>query len=163
MVGRRNNSAFALFLALLSGVSLARADVGHLPGEFSVDATGAATYQIPLRVPVGAAGMQPELAFLYHSRAGNGQLGLGWSLSGLSVIARCSAMRDSEGVSHTAGVNLSPSDRFCLDGQPLRHQAGAYGASGTLYFTEVQSSSMSGATARQRVHPRTSRSTTGRA
>ena len=119
----------------------ARATVlpGYTPGEFSVDPTGAATYQIPLAVPPGAAGMQPDLALLYHSRAGNGQLGVGWSLSGLSVISRCPAIRDSEGVDFPGGVTLSATDRFCLDGQTLRHQSGTYGGNGVLYFTEIQS------------------------
>lgn len=49
---------------------------GHSPAEFSVDPAGASAYQVPLRVPPGVAGMQPELAFLYHSRAGTGQLGV---------------------------------------------------------------------------------------
>jgi hypothetical protein len=127
-----------LVLALLAGESMAQV-AGHTPGEFSVDATGAATYQVPLKVPPGTAGMQPDLALLYHSRAGNGQLGVGWSLSGLSAITRCPSMRDSQGVSHSDGVTLSATDRFCLDGQPLRHQSGSYGANGTLYFTEIQS------------------------
>jgi RHS repeat-associated protein len=123
---------------LLAGETMAQV-AGNTPGEFSVDPTGAATYRIPLVVPSGTAGMQPDLALLYHSRSGNGQLGVGWSVSGLSAITRCPAIRDAEGVAHVGGVTLSPADRFCLDGQPLRHQAGSYGADGTVYYTEIQS------------------------
>lgn len=85
--------------ALWAGEIMAQV-AGHTPGEFSVDPSGAATYRIPLQVPPGAAGMQPDLALLYHSRTGNGHLGVGWSLSGLSVITRCPALRDQAGVAH---------------------------------------------------------------
>jgi hypothetical protein len=34
--------------------------------------------------------MQPELSINYNSNAGNGQLGVGFSLGGLSIIHRCS-------------------------------------------------------------------------
>ncbi|HUG98198.1 MAG TPA: FG-GAP-like repeat-containing protein, partial [Gammaproteobacteria bacterium] len=133
-----------MVMAAVLGATLAAGDAaaqvaGFTPGEFSVDPTGAATYRIPLKVPLGAAGMQPGLALLYHSRAGNGQLGVGWSVSGLSTINRCAALRDSEGVSDAGGVTLASTDRFCLDGQQLRHQGGSYGADGTLYLTEIQS------------------------
>lgn len=128
-----------LIIGMFLPFSLRAQVPGFTPGEFSVDPAGAATYQVPLQVPPGTAGMQPDLALLYHSRAGNGQLGVGWSVSGLSAITRCASIRDSEGVSYSDGVTLSATDRFCLDGQPLRHQAGTYGANGTLYFTEIQS------------------------
>ena len=137
-IGRSLSVALMLATGGLAMPVLAQ-EAGYTPGEFSVDPAGAATYQVPLSVPPGAAGMQPELALLYHSRAGNGQLGVGWSLSGLSAISRCPAIRDSEGVARSDGVTLSSSDRFCLDGQLLRHQSGTYGANGVRYFTEVQS------------------------
>lgn len=131
---------FALVALLISFVSPTYSQVvGHTPGEFSVDPTGAATYQIPLSLPPGAAGMQPDLALLYHSRAGNGHLGVGWSVSGLSAITRCPALLDQDGVPRAGGVTLSNTDRFCLDGQPLRHQSGTYGGTGVAYFTEIQS------------------------
>jgi RHS repeat-associated protein len=123
----------------LAAAKVGAQEVGYTAGEFSVDPTGAATYRIPLEVPPGTAGMRPDLALLYHSRAGNGQLGVGWSVSGLSTIARCPALLDQEGETRAGGVTLSGSDRFCLDGQPLRHQGGTYGAGGTEYFTEIQS------------------------
>jgi RHS repeat-associated protein len=43
--------------------------------------TGAAPYQVKLAVPPGIAGHQPALALSYSSGTGNGQFGIGWSLS----------------------------------------------------------------------------------
>lgn len=61
--------------------------------------------------------MQPDLALLYNSRAGNGDLGVGWSLSGLSIITRCGSTPQYD--SQWLGPNLTQTDRFCLDGQRL--------------------------------------------
>ena len=60
--------------------------VGTLPGTSSVDDDGSAHYTIPLSVPSGRAGMQPDLALEYSSRGGNGLLGVGWSLTGFSQM-----------------------------------------------------------------------------
>ncbi|WP_199789400.1 SpvB/TcaC N-terminal domain-containing protein [Sorangium cellulosum] len=59
-----------------------------LPGSGQVTPDGAYTYRLPLEVPPGR-GIQPSLAITYSSRAGNGPLGVGFSLSGLSSIQRC--------------------------------------------------------------------------
>ena len=69
-----------VILVLLMGAH-AQGATGRTPGQFSVDATGAATYSIPLWSPPGVAGMAPQLALVYHSRAGNGPLGVGWGPS----------------------------------------------------------------------------------
>jgi hypothetical protein len=44
--------------------------------------------QIPIRVPDGAQGMQPSLVRAYAPNSGNGILGMGWRLVGLSAITR---------------------------------------------------------------------------
>jgi len=113
--------------------------VGTLPGEFSVDPTGASNYRIPIAVPPGVAGMQPDLAFMYSSRAGNGLLGVGWSLSGLSAITRCPQSTAQAG--SFKPVTYRNTDAFCLDGQLLRlvNSAQTYGASGAVYGTEISS------------------------
>lgn len=107
------------------------------PGEFAVSPTGAATYTIPIRVPPGTAGMEPKLALVYNSQAGNGLLGVGWSLSGLSAITRCPQTVAQDGVK--GGVNYDANDRFCLDGQRLVAISGVYGADSTEYRTERES------------------------
>ncbi len=42
--------------------------------------TGAAVYNIPIEVPPGRKGIQPNLALTYNSYTSNGWIGVGWSL-----------------------------------------------------------------------------------
>jgi RHS repeat-associated protein len=86
---------------------------GHTPGRFAVSEDGGATYSIPLWVPPGRAGMQPDLGLAYHSRAGNGPLGVGWRLSGLSRIVRVPKTIASDG--RPGPVRFDAEDRFKLD------------------------------------------------
>lgn len=66
-------------------VDLDEPQVGSLPGTFWVDDLGAARYRIPIVVPVGRAGVQPNLALEYSSRGSDGVFGLGFSLSGARI------------------------------------------------------------------------------
>ena len=125
---------FIFVVTLLS--SLVHAAVHHAGttlGSFDVDAQGAATYSIPLEVPPGINGMQPSLSLNYNSQSGNGLLGMGWSLGGLSSISRCAQNLAQDGKIH--GVDFSNQDRFCLNGQRLVAVNGVYGADGTEYKT----------------------------
>ncbi|MDF0584144.1 FG-GAP-like repeat-containing protein [Bradyrhizobium yuanmingense] len=108
-----------------------------LPGSFSVSPTGAATYSIPIALPPGTAGMVPGLSLDYSSQAGNGLLGVGWTLSGLPSIARCGRTKAQDGA--LGGINYDANDRFCMDGHRLIAISGAYGADGTQYRTEIES------------------------
>lgn len=70
---------------LLAGFSLpaqAGTTPGAIPGRFGVDATGAATYNIPFNLPPGINGLTPQLGLGYHSRRGNGAVGVGWASVG---------------------------------------------------------------------------------
>jgi hypothetical protein len=127
-------SSLAAFLLAATPIA---AQVMALPGKFGVNATGAATYNIPIVVPPGTAGMKPSLSLSYNSQSGNGLLGVGWALEGLASIVRCPRTMAQDGV--IGSVNNDSNDRFCLDGQRLVAISGVYGADGTEYRTEIES------------------------
>jgi Salmonella virulence plasmid 65kDa B protein/FG-GAP-like repeat len=112
---------------------------GKIPGQFAVSPSGAATYSIPIQVPPGIAGMEPKLSLNYNSQAGNGIMGMGWNLGGLSSITRCPQTKAQDGPSAITSVNYDSNDKFCMDGQRLIVVNGEYGATGSEYRTEVES------------------------
>jgi hypothetical protein len=107
-----------------------------LPGKFSVGSSGAATYNIPLAVPPGTAGLAPSLSIEYNSNGSNGLLGIGWSLGGLPSIGRCPQTVAQDGA--LGSINFNNNDRFCMDGQRLVLISGTYGADGAQYRTEIE-------------------------
>lgn len=115
-------------------VSAGNVKMGGTPGAFSVSPSGAAQYEVPLEVVPGRGGFQPKLALSYSSESGNGQVGVGFALSGLSEISRCSKTIADDDI--TDGVRLDNNDRFCLNGQKLVAVSGVYGADGTEYRTK---------------------------
>ncbi|MFM9880348.1 MAG: FG-GAP-like repeat-containing protein [Burkholderiaceae bacterium] len=106
-----------------------------IPSQFGVSPSGAATYSIPIQVPPGVAGLQPKLSLEYNSQSGNGILGMGWNLSGLSAITRCPKTMATDAV--RGSVNYNTEDRFCMDGQRLMINVSTYGAAGSEYRTEI--------------------------
>ncbi len=112
--------------------------IGSTAGQFRVDESGSATYSIPISTPAGTAGVAPEISLNYSSLAGNGLLGRGWSIGGLSAITRCrqTLVHDNSPMP----ITWTNQDRFCLDGQRLILESGAsYGAEDSLYRTEIDS------------------------
>src|SRR3569623_590744 len=99
----------------------ATSSVGATAGSFAVSPSGSATYTVPITVPPGVSNMQPNISLSYDSQSGNGLLGVGWNIAGLSVFHRCGASIDRDGFN--GGVNLDGNDKFCLDGQRLPAQA----------------------------------------
>ena len=120
--------------------------VGAIGGTVNVSALGGAVYSIPIEVLPGKDGMQPTLSVTYNSQAGNGLLGYGWNLSGLSSITRCdkTIYHDNDipnnhiDFSIGDGINYNE-DRFMLDGQRLLSISNnkTYGQDGCEYRTEV--------------------------
>lgn len=96
----------------------ATAPVGTIAGSFSVTDTGAAQYAVPIDVPAGRQGLQPTLAIAYSSDAGNGPLGVGFTLAGASsAISRCGSTIGRDGA--LRAVQFDDGDHFCLDGARL--------------------------------------------
>jgi len=122
--------------ALIVASAQAQAVVGRTDGVASVAATGSARYSIPLSLPPGTNGLAPALAITYDSRSGNGLLGVGFRLTGLSRIQRCARTLAQDG--YVAAAALTTSDALCLDGQRLRLTAGTHGYAGSQYQTEVE-------------------------
>ena len=135
----------SLLLVCFASVSLTGNAQMFTAGEFSVTPSGAASYHIPIKIPSGVAGVQPDLSLTYSSQSGNGLMGIGWGLSGLSAIGRCPKTMSQDGV--RGAINFDTEDRYCLDGQRLlavrdpansNAAVGSYGADGTFYSTEQE-------------------------
>jgi RHS repeat-associated protein len=89
--------------------------LGHpISGSLNVSSTGAATYTIPIEVPDGVRGMQPQLSLTYSSQSGAGIAGLGFHLQGLSAITRTGKNLFYD------GERNNDFSEFMLDGQRLR-------------------------------------------
>jgi RHS repeat-associated protein len=132
----RNGIAFLLLAACLSfAAEPVNADVGRTPGQFAVSPSGGAQYSIPIFAPPGPHGVQPNIALTYNSQQGNGYVGVGWAVSGLSSIYRCTQTIAQDGAA--APVALATSDGYCMDGNRLRLTAGTYGTAGSTYQTEI--------------------------
>ena len=110
----------------------------HGIGEkFSPDLhTGTGNFTIPVALPPGRNGFQPQLNLVYSTGNGNGPFGLGWNLSIPGVSRKTSKgipqLRRSQGRFHPVRRGrpgsgqesghddpLSPSDRRVVRGDPL--------------------------------------------
>ena len=90
---------------------------GTIVGNFSVSPTGAASYNVPLQLPSGINGMTPELTLNYSSQGGDGIMGDGWSLGGISVISRVPYTYYYNDDAQT--VTFNDNDQLSLNGSHL--------------------------------------------
>ncbi len=107
-------------------------EFGIVNGAFRVDENGAATYSYPIATLPGSGNVAPKMGLIYSSRAGNGPVGIGWSISGLSSITRCRATKETD------GADGSDFSFFCFDGQRLLSKGGTGSATDPWRFvTEI--------------------------
>ena len=90
---------------------------GVIEGTVNVSMYGGATYYLPIDIPQGVNGMQPDLGIVYNSQSGNGLLGYGWNINGISTINRTGSTLFHN--TKMTAANLSDDDCFLLDGQRL--------------------------------------------
>jgi hypothetical protein len=93
-------------------------------------------FDSPFSAP-GTHGFAPTLNLLYSSGTGNGVVGVGWSLAGLSSITRAGQTPAQDGARRA--VRYDGGDRFALDANRLVVVAGTYGEPGSSYRTEIDS------------------------
>jgi hypothetical protein len=128
MPSRLSVNNFFIFLLFATSFTLQAAIpnsalVGQTSGSFSVSPSGTASYSIPIQLPPNVGAVQPNLTLSYDNSAGNGLLGVGWNLSGLSSISRCPTTLERDG--YIDGVDFDTNDQFCLDGQRLVNISGS--------------------------------------
>lgn len=75
--------------------------------------TGTGNFNVPIALPPGRNGFQPELSLVYNTGTGNGPFGLGWSLS-MPGVSR----KTSKGIPRyqDTAENLEERDTFVLSG-----------------------------------------------
>ncbi|MDR7210609.1 FG-GAP-like repeat-containing protein [Flavobacterium piscis] len=114
------------------------AEVGITEGQLTVSLNGAANYSVPILVPAGINGVQPQISLDYNSQRGlKGTAALGWDIGGISTITKIPATKFHDGVIDP--VDNDNLDRFALDGQRLIVKNGntvTYGGHGAVYETE---------------------------
>lgn len=108
--------------------------VGTPEGSFAVSSMGGATYSMAIEAPQGLPGMQPQIGIAYNSQAGNGLVGLGCNLFGLSVITRGPRSIWYDDVA--SGTTYGRDDAFFLDGQRLIEQENIAGCDSAVYCLE---------------------------
>jgi len=91
--------------------------VGEIPIQSDVSPSGAMMHTVPIELYPGLREMQPQLALVYNSQAGNGVMGVGWNISGLSSIIRVN--KNLYYNDKTDGIKLTKDDDFMLDGNRL--------------------------------------------
>jgi len=108
-------------------------DVGTIEGTFQVSETGAATYQVDLDMPDGGR-LMPKIGINYNSQVGNGLVGYGFNITGISCITRGSKDLYHDNVQQ--GPKYNTSDALFLDGKRLLLQSGTEGTDGAVYAPE---------------------------
>ncbi|GAA5444532.1 hypothetical protein Misp06_02719 [Microbulbifer sp. NBRC 101763] len=112
---------------------------GKLTGQHLVGKDGSFNYTIPIEVPPGINGLQPQVNLNYNSNRRNGVVGWGWDIGGQSKISRCRASKVRDGA--ISGINKGDAYKFCLDGHRLV-QIGS-GSHGGISYREYRTESES--------------------
>ncbi|MCG7548062.1 SpvB/TcaC N-terminal domain-containing protein [Pseudoalteromonas sp. Of7M-16] len=114
---------------------------GATLGSFRVTEGGAASYNIPISLPSGIAGVTPSVSLSYHSQSPESALALGWSVNAAGSIERCRQTVAQDG--QFRHINFDENDRYCLNGQRLieidEQDQGYDGQYIAVYKTEIDS------------------------
>lgn len=114
--------------------------VGNIGMSAIVDQIGGAAITIPIEVPAGVKGMQPNLSLVYNSHRGYGLAGWGWDLAGISSIQRTGKTFYHDNT--IDGIRRDNTDNLLLDGERLLLKSGSNLCENSTYRTEHESFSL---------------------
>ncbi|WP_419640617.1 SpvB/TcaC N-terminal domain-containing protein, partial [Thiolapillus sp.] len=131
----------ASLLFSTAAVNATGLDTFSLTPKVSVDGKGAATAQLPLKVP--AAPMAPKLSLSYNSQSGGNYLGQGWMLQGPTAIQLTGLNKRLDNTWSNIALDsedlgYSQSNRYSLNGVRLVNIKGDYGKPDTEYQTTLK-------------------------
>ena len=111
---------YIILLFIITSFLNAKASlVGSIEGDLNVN-MGRLNYSLPLSLPKGKNNIVPSIKIYYSQGAGDGILGLGFNISGLSIISRCGATKKIDG--YNGGITYGNNAHYCLDGIRLIKQ-----------------------------------------
>ncbi len=96
-------------IALLLGLWLV---LGGNAVQADVNPDGSFTHVLPIKIPPGTNGMEPELSLKYSSNGINGMIGLGWTLEGLPTITR---IDNGNGIHYQGNDTYDSPDKRLVD------------------------------------------------
>ncbi|WP_162271026.1 RHS repeat-associated core domain-containing protein [Chryseobacterium glaciei] len=106
-------------------------------GNIEVNGGGQLQFTLAITLPPGVKNIAPNMNLTYTSNSGNGAMGYGWSISGVTAISRMGKTIERDG--EQIGVKLDNSDYYTFNGQRLILKSGEYGKNGAEYVTEKYS------------------------
>ena len=105
-----------------------------LSGSATVSPTGATVYSVAIEAPKGVGDLIPSIGIAYNSQSGNGLVGYGCNITGLSAITR-----GTKTIAHdntVKGISYDSSCALYLDGKRLLLKSGTEGTDGCVYAPE---------------------------
>jgi len=125
-----------IMTALLFATTVTAKDLpGAAQTSYGVGSNGVFSFSMPIVIPQGTNGVQPNLSINLSSSGGNGLLGVGGNIGGLGAITRCAKTIATDGIKGRVGHNAG--DQFCLNGKRLILVSGTHGQNGAEYRTEI--------------------------
>ena len=108
-------------ILLFLGVSICgmSQNTSNISGSFDIGPVGNATYNIPVDLPPGTAGLKPDVSIVYNSFSGDGLMGKGFSLSAISSITRVNTTVFHSG--YISDIEFDDTDKYMLDGNRLMY------------------------------------------
>ncbi len=112
---------------------------GSIAGTFQ-NVQGTASYTIPIPVPSGRNGMEPQLNLSYNSQTSDGPVGIGWRLdAGLMITRGVHTTERSNGYDNKTTVAYDDTDQLVLNGKELKLISGSHLNNGAVYMSAIDS------------------------